>query len=288
MIVARASTEETGIGSLLAPVVAGIQEFLPGSDAVPVDYPATLIEYGQSVGTGVSNATKLIEEYVASCPNSKIVLLGYSQGAQVVGDTVCGISSSGFKTTSPLDSKYNDNIIAIVQMGDPAHVGGLPFDSGSSSNNGIFPRTNDSGCLQYINKTRSYCDSGDAYCDSGLYFAPHYEYVSNYGIDAIGFVCGKAAEAQIGNTTSVTSVAALSTVSSSFTGFPRSTGFAGATGEAAASATSTGTSGSGLGSSTRAAAATTSATSDSAAWSKILPLSLWGCVGASLLLCTIL
>lgn len=55
MIVARASTESPGIGSLLAPVVAGIQEYLPGSDYVGVDYPATLIEYGTSVEIGVAS-----------------------------------------------------------------------------------------------------------------------------------------------------------------------------------------------------------------------------------------
>lgn len=53
--------------------------------------------------------TKLIEEYVAACPSSKIVLLGYSQGAQVVGDTLCGTSSSGFTQSSALASKYSSN-----------------------------------------------------------------------------------------------------------------------------------------------------------------------------------
>lgn len=109
MIVARASTEETGIGSLLTPLVETLEAYLPGSDAVAVDYPASLIEYGDSVNAGVTDMTNLIETYVASCPDSKIVLLGYSQGAQVVGDTVCGTTSNGFTQTSALSSKYSDN-----------------------------------------------------------------------------------------------------------------------------------------------------------------------------------
>lgn len=87
-------------------------------------------------------------------------------------------------------------------MGDPSHVAGYSFDLGSSSNSGLFPRTSDTGCTQYINKIQSYCDSGDAYCDSGEYLAPHYEYVSNYGEDAGEFVCGKAEAAGLGECSS--------------------------------------------------------------------------------------
>lgn len=84
-------------------------------------------------------------------------------------------------------------------MGDPTHVAGIPTaDQGSSTGNGIFARTSDSGCLQYMNRTRSYCDSGDAYCDSGLYLAPHYEYITNYGETAAEFVLEMAAAASLG------------------------------------------------------------------------------------------
>lgn len=55
MIVARASTENPGIGGLLAPLVSGIEKYLPGSDAVGVEYPATLVNYGTSVNSGVSS-----------------------------------------------------------------------------------------------------------------------------------------------------------------------------------------------------------------------------------------
>lgn len=83
-------------------------------------------------------------------------------------------------------------------MGDPAHVAGVAVDVGTSTSNGLFPRTSDSGCLQYVNRTQSYCDTGDAYCDSGMYLAPHYEYINKYGIDAVEFVCEKAADAGLG------------------------------------------------------------------------------------------
>ena len=84
-------------------------------------------------------------------------------------------------------------------MGDPAHVAGITsINYGTSANSGLFPRTSDTGCLQYTNRTRSYCDTGDAYCDSGLFLEPHYEYVSKYGVNAVDFICAKAAAAEIG------------------------------------------------------------------------------------------
>ena len=55
MIVARASTESPGIGGLLAPLVSGIQQLLPGSDYEAVDFPASLVDYGGSISTGVSS-----------------------------------------------------------------------------------------------------------------------------------------------------------------------------------------------------------------------------------------
>lgn len=54
MIVARGSTETTPIGTLLAPLVDGIEQYLPGSDAVGIDYPASLVAYSESVAIGVA------------------------------------------------------------------------------------------------------------------------------------------------------------------------------------------------------------------------------------------
>jgi acetylxylan esterase len=52
---------------------------IPGSDSYAVVYPATLQNYQSSESQGVSAMTSDIEDYVKACPNSKIVLMGYSQ-----------------------------------------------------------------------------------------------------------------------------------------------------------------------------------------------------------------
>jgi acetylxylan esterase len=88
IIVARGTTEPQGQG-LEAIAVQAILKRIPGSDAVSVVYPASF-DIVPSEAAGVRNMTKLVEDYAAACPNSKMVLMGYSQGAQVTGDVVSG------------------------------------------------------------------------------------------------------------------------------------------------------------------------------------------------------
>lgn len=77
--------------------------------------------------------------YTDTCKNAKVVLLGYSQGAQVVGDVMCG-GGGAFglgPSTPPIASNYSDRVIAMIQMGDPRHMANHSFDVGTSTTNGV-------------------------------------------------------------------------------------------------------------------------------------------------------
>jgi hypothetical protein len=78
IIVARASGEQQGEG-IIGQVASNVVNQIPGSDSIAVNYPATLYNYQSSESQGVTAMTNLIEQYTSSCPNSKIVLMGYSQ-----------------------------------------------------------------------------------------------------------------------------------------------------------------------------------------------------------------
>lgn len=78
MIVARASTEAPGTG-IIGSVADDVASQMPGSTITAVDYPATLENYQSSEGTGVAAMTKLVQNFTTSCPESKMVLMGYSQ-----------------------------------------------------------------------------------------------------------------------------------------------------------------------------------------------------------------
>jgi hypothetical protein len=78
MIVARASTELPGQG-IIGEVASLVEQAIPGSDSVAVDYPATLFNYADSEAQGIAAMTELIEAYATACPDTKMALLGYSQ-----------------------------------------------------------------------------------------------------------------------------------------------------------------------------------------------------------------
>lgn len=78
IIVARASTEPIGTG-IIGVVAKQVQSQVSGTDIVAVDYPATLDNYVTSQTAGVVAMTKMVTDYAVTCPNSKLVLMGYSQ-----------------------------------------------------------------------------------------------------------------------------------------------------------------------------------------------------------------
>lgn len=107
MIIARASLEPPGTG-VIGGVATQVMQQLPGSDLVPVDYPATLDNYPTSEAQGVKAMTALVMDYANRCPNSKMVLMGYSQGAQVTADVLCGTNENSFVATQALSTSITD------------------------------------------------------------------------------------------------------------------------------------------------------------------------------------
>ncbi|KAF7901450.1 hypothetical protein EAF00_003671 [Botryotinia globosa] len=205
MIVARASTEAPGEG-IIGTVATMVKASLPGSDSEAVDYPATLTQYQASEASGVAAMQKLVQAYAEKCPGSKMAVMGYSQGAQVAADVMCGTSETGFTgNTQALSANISSNVVAMVLMGDPSHVPAETFNAGTAKNNGIFVRQNIAACP--TEKTVSYCDSQDEYCDSGDSVQVHRSYVTNYGTAAAKFITDKMS----GETSTSTSTSSTST-----------------------------------------------------------------------------
>ncbi|KPM36473.1 hypothetical protein AK830_g10086 [Neonectria ditissima] len=188
IIVARASLEAPGPG-IMGAVAEKIINRMPGSDIVAVDYPALLDPYVPSQTAGVANMTKMVQEYAEECPRTNMVLMGYSQGAHVTADVLCGASEANFPTTKPQCSSITDKIAAVVLMGDPSFTAGQPYNLGTSKGSGIFPRQNPAGCNFVHNKMISICDAGDLFCEAGSDdLAVHMSYVANWGDLAADYV----------------------------------------------------------------------------------------------------
>jgi hypothetical protein len=187
IIGARASTERPGLGVLVGPLaqrVTGATSQTVKSTAV--DYPATLGNYNNSVKAGVADMAKKIQATASSCPDTKIVLAGYSQGAQVVGDTIAGAGRNG---RPAVNAAAIDKVAAITLFGDPTFTAGEPFNAANRNRNGVFTRGK--GKLDAVaDVTQSFCNTGDTFCQGGQNLAAHLNYNGSLSA-AQQFITGK-------------------------------------------------------------------------------------------------
>ena len=100
VVFARGTFEAPGVGATGQAFVDALNARLPGKtvDVYAVNYPASL-DFGQAAD-GIVDASNKIESIAASCPNTKIVLGGYSQGAAVAGYTTTDTVPGGFRPAS--------------------------------------------------------------------------------------------------------------------------------------------------------------------------------------------
>lgn len=111
LISVRGTGEQPGLGVAGSIIGTEVKEQVKGTHVVALDYPATLASpsYPLSVGNGTKYLTELISDHVKACPNDKIAILGYSQGAHVTLDTLCGTDETGFAHTAAIASGNVEN-----------------------------------------------------------------------------------------------------------------------------------------------------------------------------------
>ncbi|KAJ6445440.1 carbohydrate esterase family 5 protein [Purpureocillium lavendulum] len=241
VLVARGTTEPQGAG-VTGQLANNITAKIPGSKVEALVYPATFTDpaYQDSVAAGVKSMQVLVNRYLDACPDGKVAIMGYSQGAHVGMDAVCGGSGGIFDAARALPKPdVEKNVVAMVFFGDPTHVANVTYDKGTSIKNGLFERSNASvtTCKQYSDRLVSYCDTGDVYCDGGSNKKVHGGYVGKYGDEVVKYVVDKynAATGGGNSTSSATGTATATTAA------PTGSGSATATGSGGASATGSGT-----------------------------------------------
>lgn len=151
VVFARATTEAPGIGSVGRPFVDSLRSQLPGRsvNVYAVNYPAT-DDFASSASVGANDANAHVRATAASCPGTRMVLGGYSQGALVVDLlTAIPVSLAGFEP-EPLPPDVGDHVAAVAVFGNPLdrYIG--------SSLNAVSP--------DYASKTVDLCNAGDPIC----------------------------------------------------------------------------------------------------------------------------
>jgi acetylxylan esterase len=105
VIAARGTEEPAGYGAPKA-LVDDILAAIPNSGSVAVDYPASFLDppYPKSVDAGVKALEALVTAYHNSCKGGKVVLVGFSQGANIVSDSLVGGILRPMQMTGPQTS----------------------------------------------------------------------------------------------------------------------------------------------------------------------------------------
>ncbi|MEO3788245.1 cutinase family protein [Actinocorallia sp. B10E7] len=166
-IISSRGTFEPQSGSWLQkPIGDRIAEALPGrTKYTELVYPAAP-NFDTSPEAGVTALVKLLNDESAACPDQRYVLIGYSQGAQVTGDSLVPPANRLVgKNAGEISAAVPGKIAAVVLYGDPRFVAGEPYNAGTpeSGKNGDKPRTKGE-LAAYADRMKDYCAKGDFVC----------------------------------------------------------------------------------------------------------------------------
>ncbi|MDX1888345.1 cutinase family protein [Mycolicibacterium sp. 050158] len=178
VVFARGTSEPPGIGRVGQALVDSLTPLIGGKTigSYGVDYPATYDFL--TAADGANDATGYISSLAAQCPNTRIVLGGYSQGAAVV-DMLAGIPPLGNKigeigSAPPLPAGLDPHVAAVAVFGNPSTKFSIPITNSTFAGRAI-----------------DLCADGDPICSRGRnpFAHTHYE-TSEFIPQAAGFVAG--------------------------------------------------------------------------------------------------
>ena len=186
VVFARGTSEPPGVGGVGQAFVDSVRaQAGPKSvNVYPVNYIASSdfgnrIQFARTVVDGVRDAGLHIEATAANCPNTKIVLGGFSQGAALAGYVTAAEIPDGVPAEyrefipNPMPSEVADHVAAVVLIGQPSaefmrSVEAPPVIIGPS----------------YTAKTIQVCAPADTICNGAPAGAPSFEHAL-YGVNGL-------------------------------------------------------------------------------------------------------
>lgn len=158
VVFARGTGEPDGTGRVGEAFVDALRPLVKGKSVAvyAVNYPAT--RDFLRAADGANDASLFVQNTATTCPDTKIVLGGYSQGAAVVDAiTVADQPTLGF--TQPMPANIADHVAAVAVFGNPSiRLLGGPLTALSPL---------------YGYKTIDLCNGADPVCSNGNDVAAH-------------------------------------------------------------------------------------------------------------------
>jgi cutinase len=184
VVFARGTGEPPGVGGIGEPFVDSLRSQVGAKslDVYPVNYEASSdfsdrVQFAQSVVDGIKDAGGHIQSTAANCPNTRIVLGGFSQGAAVAGFVTSASIPAGIPAEylplvpKPLPQEVAKHVAAVTLFGKPSAEWLQSYGAPAVV---IGPL--------YAPKTIDLCAPGDTICDGSAGGGPsfaHAEYPAN-------------------------------------------------------------------------------------------------------------
>jgi cutinase len=174
VVFARGTTEAPGLGRVGGAFVDSLRNKVGGRSvgAYAVDYPATYDFL--AAANGANDASAHIQYMMGACPNTRMVLGGYSQGAAVM-DVIAAVPIPGIGFTDPLPPNTPDFVAGIAVFGNPSAKLGLPLTTSPV----------------WGGRSIDLCNGGDPVCQTdGESIPAHSAYAGGQTNSAANFVAG--------------------------------------------------------------------------------------------------
>ncbi|BBX74773.1 cutinase [Mycobacterium shinjukuense] len=174
VIFARGTGEPPGIGRVGQAMVSALRQQTGKSiTTYGVNYPAN--KDFLAATDGANDASDHVQQMATACPDTRLVLGGYSQGAAVI-DIVTAAPVPGLGFTQPLPQEAAEHVAAVTLFGNPSdRAGGLMT--------ALSPH--------FAGKILNLCTEGDPVCSDGNQWKAHTGYVPAMTNQAASFVASK-------------------------------------------------------------------------------------------------
>ena len=174
VVFARGTDEPPGIGRVGQAFVNSLRGKIGNRSmgVYAVNYPASYDFL--AAADGANDASAFIQGVVNDCPNTRLVLGGYSQGAAII-DIITAVPFPAIGFNNPMPPNVPDHVAALAVFGNPTAKLGLPLTSSPV----------------YGARAIDLCNAGDPICTSGEDVAAHRAYGGDGSANqAASFVAG--------------------------------------------------------------------------------------------------